>query len=157
MTRHPIPTTTIRLVGEVQRAAAIARIANLPVDPVKPIEVVFREEKKARTLDANARMWAGTLKDISEQAWVGGRQFSAETWHEFFKREFLPEDIDPSIDVLVKDGYRKWDVDPKGQRVLIGSTTQLTVKGFCRYLEQIECYGAELGVMFSESPHGARP
>lgn len=144
--RQQFPTRTIRLVGSIQRDTAIKALQNIPLDPERPIELVLREERKDRGLDQNAAMWAGPLRDIEQQAWVGGRQYSAETWHEFFKREYLPEDADPE---LVKDGYRKWDIDPSGNRVLVGSTTQLTRKGMGVYLKQIEAHGADLGVMFS--------
>ncbi len=147
----PFQARTIRIIGEQQRETALAAIRNLPIiDP--PIELVMREEKKARGLDANARMWVGPLADIEAQAWVNGRQFTAEVWHEHFKREFLPEDGEPELEALAKDGYRKWDHLPSGERVLIGSTTQLTVKGFARYLQQVEAFGASLGVCFSASP-----
>lgn len=150
--RQKLQTVKIRLVGEVQRNAAAARLANLPLDAEKPIEVVFREEQKVRTLDANARMWAGPLKDISAQAWLDRRQFSAEVWHEFFKKAYLPEDDDRELPELAKDGYLKWDIDPNGDRVLVGSTTQLTPKGFSIYLEQVMAFGAGLGVLFHEVP-----
>ena len=139
----------IRLIGETQRETALALLRNLPLDPVRPLEVLFREEPKMRKLDQNAAMWAGPLRDIAEQAWVSGRQFSAEVWHETYKREFLPEEFDPE---LCKEGYRKWDYTPKGDRVLVGSSTQLTVRGFAQYLEQVIADGANRGVMFTEKP-----
>jgi len=139
----------IRLIAEAQRDTAINLLRNLPLDPVRPLEVVVREEVKARKLDQNAAMWAGPLRDIAEQAWVNGRQYSAEVWHESYKREFLPEEYDEG---LCKEGYRKWDYTPKGDRVLIGSTTQLTVRGFAQYLEQVIADGASRGVMFTERP-----
>lgn len=153
--RQKLKTSRIRLVGETQREAAVTRIMNIPLDPDEPIEVVFREEQKIRKPDANALMWVGPLKDISEQAWVNGRQFSDKVWHEHFKREFLPEDDDPNIEELAKDGYRKWDICVTGERVLVGSTTELTRKGFSIYLQQVEAFGASLGVMFHESPRRA--
>ncbi len=156
MKRPPFQQRTFRLVGIEQRDRLLALVGNLPLDALKPLEVVIREEKKARKLDQNALYWAGPLRDIAEQAWVHGRQFSAEVWHEHFKREFLPEFID-AITVLsdhVKDGYHKWARTPGGDRVLIGSTTQLTVKGMSAYLEQVYAYGANLGVQFSERGHG---
>jgi hypothetical protein len=66
--------------------------------------------------------------------------------------KFLPEDNDLEIEDLAKSGYQKWAIDPMGNKVLIGSTTQLTKKGFSQYLEQIHAYGASLGVMFSDAP-----
>jgi hypothetical protein len=146
--RPAFKTRHIRLTGDTVRAVAMAAISNAPIDPGKPLEMILREEKKTRKPDQNAAMWSGPLADIAGQAWTRGRQFSAEVWHEYFKREYLPEDTDPEIDVLAKDGYRKWDIDPVGERVLIGSTTQLTVRGMALYMTQIEACGAELGVQF---------
>lgn len=124
---------------------AIAAIANAPIDPMRPLQVLIREAPRKRKLDQNALMWAGPLKDISEQAWLDGRQFSAEVWAEYFKRQLLPETFDPE---LCMESYRKWDMDPAGDRVLVGSTTQLTVRGMAQYLEAIHAFGANLGVDF---------
>jgi len=54
---------------------------------------------------------------------------------------------------IVKDSYRKYDTRPDGKRVLVGSTTELTVKGFAIYLQQVEAYGANLGVIYSANPN----
>lgn len=153
MSRTPYPTRKLRIVGESQRDAAIAAIRNAPVDPDKPLEVLVREEVKARKPDQNALMWVGPLSDIAEQGYVDGRTFTAAVWHEHFKREYLPEEFDPQ---LCKEGYRKWDYTPKGERVLIGSTTELTVRGFALYLHEVEAYAiSELGVQFHAAPRRA--
>ena len=148
--RQKFQTCKIRLVGSQQLNSALARLQHVPIDPEKPLEVIIREEVKTRGLDANARMWAGPLKDIAEQAYIEGRAYSAEVWHEYFKKEYLPDAFDAE---LTKDGYQKWAVAPDGERVLIGSTTQLTVKGYAIYLTQVEAFGAGLGVQFSVSPN----
>ena len=145
MTRDKYPTKTIYLVGMMQKETAKLVIDQAPVDMANPLEVVICEKQKVRKPDQNSLYWARELKDISEQAYVNGRTYSAEVWHDFFKREYLPEEHDQE---LTKEGYRKWDIDPKGERVLVGSTTQLTIKGFALYLEQVTAYGAGLGVMF---------
>lgn len=147
MTRQKFPTRKIRLVGALQVLTAQAALSSAPIDAEHPIELILREEQKARKPDQNALMWVGPLADIAEQAYVNGRTYSAEVWHEQFKREYLPEEFDEE---LTKDGYQKWAITPKGDRVLIGSTTQLTVKGFALYLQQVEAFGASLGVMFHE-------
>jgi hypothetical protein len=149
MNRDKYPTRTIRLVGTYQKETAITIIRNLPIDADNPLEIVIREEVKARKPDQNSAMWSGPLRDIAEQAYVDGKTFKADTWHEYFKAEYLPEEYDPE---LCKEGYRKWDYTPKGERVLVGSTTQLTVKGFAQYLEQVIAYGAGLGVQFHAPP-----
>ena len=130
--RPPYATRTILLRSRAQSDLAIAAIANVPLDGERPLELLIREQPKARTLDQNAAYHAGPLRDIAEQAWVGGRQYLAPVWHFHFKGLYLPEDNDPDLALLVKypETYRKWDFTPKGERVLIGSTTQLTPRGF---------------------------
>jgi hypothetical protein len=144
--REKYPKRVIRIIGEQQKEIAKNLIDALPIDAVKPICVTLGEEIKIRKLDQNALMWVGPLKDISRQAYVVGRTYSEQVWHEFFKREFLPNEYDEE---LTKEGYKKWITDPAGFPILIGSTTDLTVKGFSQYLMQIEAYGAGLGVEFT--------
>lgn len=133
------------LRDEKVRDSLLALVRNLPIDPLRPVEVVAREEVKARKPDQNAALWAGPLRDISEQAWLDGRQYSPEVWAQYFKRQLLPESFDPE---LTMENYAKWAIDPAGDRILIGSTTQLTVKGHSQYREAIEAFGASLGVRF---------
>lgn len=94
-------------------------------------------------------MWSGPLKNISEQVWVEGRTYSADVWHHQMKVLYLPEEYDEE---LTKEGYKKYDFTPTGERLLVGSTTQLTKKGFALYLEQIYAFGAGEGVQFSANP-----
>jgi hypothetical protein len=146
-------TRTINLISEQQRELAVAMVINLPI--WAGIEVVARQVTKVRTLDQNARMWAGPLKDIEDQAWLRGRKYSAYVWHEYFKTQYLPEDGDHDIDALVKDPstYRKWETGPGDLIICIGSTGQLTRKGFSEYMERVHAFGAYLGVMFSAGPN----
>lgn len=149
--RQLFPTRSFVLRIQRDRDIAIRLLTNAPLDPDSPLEFVLRERQKVRGLDANARMWAGPLRDIAEQAYVDGRTYSAEVWHEYFKREFLPEEYD---EALCKEGYRKWDVDPGGNRVLVGSTTQLTKCGFAQYMERLVASAVtEFGVQISASPN----
>lgn len=134
------------LRDEKVRDSLLALVRNLPIDPLRPVEVVAREEVKARKPDQQALMFAGPLRDISEQAWFEGRQYSVEVLHEYCKRQFLPEEFDPE---QCLEGFIKWDIDPSGERILVGSTKQLTVKGYSNYLEQVFAFGAALGVQFS--------
>ena len=121
-------------------------LAHAPLDPDKPLEFILREEQQQRKLDQNALMWVNQLADIAAQAYIEGRTYSAEVWHEHFKELYLPEEHEEGV---TKEGYRKYDFTPGGKRVLVGSTTQLTVRGFALYLQQIELFGDSLGVMFS--------
>ncbi len=133
-------------------------LRSLPLDSDKPIEVVIREQVKARKPDQNALMWVGPLSDIAEQAWQNGRKYSAELWHELFKREHLPEDNDPELHLLVRspDTYQKWAFTPNGERVLKASTKDLTVYGFSQYLTKVEADGASMGVQFHANPKEVR-
>lgn len=147
MTRPKFELRRILLRSADQVERAIALLRNVPTDDLRPLELLVREEVKVRKLDQNGLMWVGPLADLAAQAWCDGRQFSAEVWHEFCKKEFLPEEFDSE---LCLDGYRKWDVDPAGDRVLVGSTTQLTVKGMAQHITQIHALGGSLGVEFHE-------
>lgn len=144
--RQKYPTTTILVRTEVQRANLLAKVTQLPLDSDHPIEVLLREYSKPRKLSQNALMWSSQLKDISEQAYIGGRTYDAEVWHEYFKKEYLPTNFDAE---LTKDGYTKFKDGPSGEQILVGSTTELTVKGFSGYLEKVMAYGATLGVIFN--------
>lgn len=138
----------IILAADTQRDSARRVLDNLPLGSV--MEVVFREHKQKRTKDHNAAMWAGMIDDVAEQAWIGGRKFSKEVWHQHFKREFLPEGNEPYYDRMVMKNYRKWEDMPGGARELIGSTTRLTGFGMSWYMERCSAYAAqELGVRFS--------
>lgn len=148
MEREEFQTRKILFRSEAQKQVAHAIIDNLPLDEENPIEGLFREEVKPRKPSQNSLMWAGPLSDIAHQAWHQGNKYSAEIWHELFKRMYLPEDSDPDIAKLAKEGYRKWDYLPTGERVLIGSTTDLLVRGMAQYITQIEAHGADLGVQF---------
>lgn len=144
--RAPFITRPFRLISSDVRERAIAAIRNAPIDSDRPLEVVIREAQKARKPDQQALLFAGPMRDISEQAWFEGRQYSVETLHEYCKRQFLPEDFDPE---QCLENYQKWDIDPSGERILVGSTKQLTVKGYSNYIEQVYAFGAAMGVQFS--------
>lgn len=140
----------ILLAGNMQRETAMQLLRNAPIDPLKPLEFVLREEVIIRKSQQNALMWASAIKDIAEQVWLDGRQYSADVWHIHFKELLLPEEYDANI---TKEGYRKWDHLPNGERRLIGSTTQLTVKGFADYMTQVYAYGGDMGVLFKANPN----
>lgn len=146
ITRPKYQTRHIMLVGSMQKDTAKVLIDNAPMDPTKPIEVVIREYAKPRKPDQNSLMWVGPLADIADQAWFKGKQYSAEVWHETFKRLYLPEE---HIEGITKEGYRKWAIDPYDNMILVGSTKDLTVKGFSDYLEQVYADGANMGVRFN--------
>lgn len=148
MKRARFPTRKILVVSPAQLNTAVAVLKTVPVDAANPIEIRIGERVKGRNKDQNALMWAGPLRDIANQAYVNGKTYSADVWHEHFKREFLPEEADTE---LTREGYQKWRHLPSGERILKASTGDLTTKGFSIYLEQIYAYGASLGVQFGVS------
>lgn len=49
-----------------------------------PLRIIVTAEERRRTSEANKFYWGVVLRDISEQAWVQGRQFDTSTWHAYF-------------------------------------------------------------------------
>jgi len=97
----------------------------------KPLQITVAEYKAKRSIEQNKRYWA-LLNEIAEQAWVGGKQFSGDAWHEHMKRKFIGcEDL------------------PGGGQIGI-STTALSVSEFGDYMTKVEQFATvELGVEFS--------
>ena len=89
---------------------------------------------RVRTLEQNSRYWGrGVLSQIAEKATVVGRRYSAEVWHEQFKRQFI------GIEEL-----------PNGQ--IVGkSSAKLSIKEFSEFVDKVEAFAAtELGVLFEQ-------
>lgn len=87
---------------------------------------------RKRTKPQNRRYWGGgVLAQIAAQAVVNGKMFSAESFHEMFKRMFI--------------GFEEL---PNGQ--IIGlSSTKLTTVEFSEFCTKVESYAcSELGVTF---------
>lgn len=97
-------------------------------DAGKPLAITVAEHKSKRSIEQNKRMWV-ILRQIEEGAWIDGKQFTQDAWHEEFKRKFI------GVEEL-----------PGGGTVGI-STTSLNVEEFAAYMTRIEVYAAtELGV-----------
>lgn len=97
---------------------------------------VLTIKRMKRTIPQNRRYWSkGVLAQIAEQAVVNGKQYSAENWHEYFKRKFIGVEELPDGSVI-------------GQ-----SSTKLTTAEFSEFCAQVEVYAAtELGVTFYDLP-----
>lgn len=93
--------------------------------------------RKKRTKPQNRRYWGnGVLAQVASQATVNGRLFSAETWHEQFKRQFIGVEELPNGEVIGK------------------SSTGLSTVEFSDFCTQVEAYAAsELGVIFYDLEH----
>lgn len=132
----------------------INKLKALDLENVRYVANVV-EKKTSRSIEQNNLMWA-VLTEISNQLSIGGKKFSPESWHHYFKIDFLPEDNSSygfDINDLVKnaESYRKWEYVPNGGRMLSGSTADLTTKGFSEYMEQIYSFAASEGVIFDET------
>lgn len=141
--RAPFQTRTILLRSEKQRDLAHILIDTVPLDDEKPLEVVIGERHEKRSVLQNRMMWAELDRIARRVAHTTGIGYTASSWHIFFNQEFLPEEYEEGI---TKRGYVKWEYLPNGNRICIGSTTELTKKGFNEYMEQIHAYVAGLGV-----------
>jgi len=130
------------ILYDTSRDVALAMVRNAP----DGVEVIVREPAKVRGLDQNGLYWL-RLGEIADQAWIDGKQFTADIWHEHCRRAIMPETI------KTKDGTErtKWCVLPSLEVVVI-STTQLEKGCFAEYTHLVEAFGASLGVMFSANP-----
>jgi hypothetical protein len=125
----------------------LLQLQALSLEPVKIVEV--KPFQKLRTSDQNRLMWKSLLGDFASQAFVDGRLFGADVWHEHLKELFLPEHAE---DGITKEGYQKWLEMPTGKLKMVGSTTKLTTRGMSDYLEQCYAFGCDLGVRFTAVP-----
>lgn len=97
-------------------------------DQGKPLAVAVAEHKGKRNSQQNRLMWA-ILNQVADEAWIDGKQYSADAWHEFFKRRLIGS-----------------EEAPNGGTVGL-STTTLSVHEFADYVSKIQAYAAnELGV-----------
>ena len=97
-------------------------------DGGKPLSVTVAEHRARRTGEQNRFYWRA-LGDIAANAWVDGRQYDPESWHEFFKRFFLgvEEAVLPGGEVLTR-GI---------------STTTLSIPEMADYLDRVIGYATE--------------
>ena len=95
---------------------------------------VLTISRRKRTKPQNARYWGkGVLAQIAAQAVVNGRLYSAETWHEQFKRDFIGFDELPNGQIVGK------------------SSKDLSTTEFSEFCAAVEAFAAtELGVTFYE-------
>lgn len=106
-------------------------------DSGTPFRIILTTDSAKRNELQNRRYWGYLLKHIAEQAWVNGKQFDKDVWHEYLARKFgiLEEIILPDGEIITR---RK-------------STTQMTVSEFAEYMENVESYAAlSLGVTFEQ-------
>ncbi|WP_186202350.1 recombination protein NinB [Burkholderia gladioli] len=109
--------------------------AKVFADRGEPLRVIVTAEERQRNAAQNRLYWGAILRSIAEQAWVEGRQFDKDAWHEYFARKYGVSDelTLPDGEIILR---RK-------------STSQMSVGEFSTYLNQIQAYAANtLGVEF---------
>ena len=105
------------------------------------VKITVEEAEDERSVQQNRFYWGPCLREISEQAVKDGSKWSADAWHEAFKRVFLGYEI-----VKVKVAGRKRPTTYRRLR----STTDLSVRAMSKYLDEIQAHAAsEMGVRFS--------
>lgn len=93
----------------------------------QPLMVHVTEYAMNRSVEQNRRYFR-MVQNIAEDAWIGGKQYPKDVWHEFFRKRFLP----------LLDG-------PEGTYPT--STSALSVKEFSDYMEQVAAFATtDLGV-----------
>ena len=90
-----------------------------------------------RSSEANRRYWL-VLHTVAEQIKPEGQQYSAETWHNYFKMRFIGAE-----DFKLPNG--KVIVMPK-------SSAELDKGEFHEYAEQVELWANARGVYLDELP-----
>ena len=97
----------------------------------KALAVQVAVHKARRTPEQNRRHFA-MLGEIADQAWIGGRQYDKDVWHDYFCRKFIGE------------------TDLPGGKTMAMSSSALNIEEFGQFMHRIEAYAAqELGVEFT--------
>ena len=136
------------ILREPEHAAALVQYVKATAGPAAkrgtPLEVTVAPHRPRRSDEANRFMWAAVLAPICEQVELNGQAFTSETWHEWAKREFLPE--------VTASGKHKWQAMPSGEMRLAIGTSDLNAVEFRDYLERLQAHAAtEWGVHFDRA------
>ena len=122
-----------KLLSAFVKANAAAMVEQGTPLAVKVYEYAAKASDEQRSL-----IWV-ILGQVADQAWVGGRQFDAETWHEHAKRLLLPDET--------AKGKKKWRILPDGTRALAMGTEDLDRKEKTVYIDSLLAWAAaELGI-----------
>ena len=97
----------------------------------KPLSVLVTEKRPKRTDEQNRLYWS-RLGEIAEQAWIDGKRYSKDVWHEYYRAKFCPK------------------IDAPHGKLIAMSTTDLTVEAFTLYMNEIAADAANYGVELSE-------
>lgn len=116
--------------NEMHERAIMASLRQMP----KPYRIAIGKPK--RTPAQGRRYWGrGVLAQIAEQAVVDGKKYSAEIWHEYFKKKFNGLEELPDGSVVGK------------------STANMGRAEFSDFCTKVEAHAIdELGVFFVDLP-----
>lgn len=118
----------IILREEKNRQHLINRLNEIRLDPEQPLEVNIKPYKKNRSLEQNNLYWPWVTIIGNELG------YTKEDMHEVLMRKFLTPHI----------------VEIDGVQIETYSTKRLKVKEMSEYLQHIDVFAAELGVVL---PH----
>ena len=93
-------------------------------NPNSAYRITVKQWRESRSLSQNALYWKW-MTELSKQAKVNGKVFSAEVWAEFFKKYYCPDKL---IDM------------PLGEPVTVKSTTKLDAGEMHYYLSCIQAW-----------------
>lgn len=132
-------TFVIRTRDDMARLWAFLKANAAPMaEQERFIECRVYEWKPRATDKQRGLIWI-VNEQIASQAWVAGRRFAAEIWHEQLKRDHLPEET--------RKGVKKWRVLPDGTRELFMSTEDLDRSEKSEYIDRCIAYAAaDLGI-----------
>lgn len=91
------------------------------------LEVCIRPYNSKRSIEQNRRLWA-IYGELADKAWVNGRRYSAETWHEYCKGYFL--------------GFELKTMPDGSELKTPISTTRLNVAEMTEYQNNIQSWAA---------------
>jgi hypothetical protein len=136
-----------KIDGDRAKFYAVNAAKSCPTDG--SMQIVIEPFKKPRTGGQNRYLWSALMNDFEVQGFFDGRQFNKKIWHHHLKILNLPEPGDEGYSEDVGPKYTKWVELPNGEMMLNGSTTELTVTGFGKYMEKCYALGSEMGIRFS--------
>lgn len=103
----------------------------------KALRIIITEDDADRLDEQIAYYFGVVIKTISEQAWIDGRQFGKEAWHEQLARDFLPP-----IEIQLPDG----EIVIRRQSIARG---KIGVKAMAKFTQEVTAFAAtEIGVIF---------
>lgn len=110
---------------------------------IERLRVTVEPEEDAKTVQQGRFLWGVIYAEISDQARIGGQQYTVDAWHELCKRQHLPR--------VTKKTYVAGRKRPV-VTTTIGTTKGIGVRKMSKFIEKVIAFAVtDLGVMFSET------